>query len=114
MNQLTRIILIGAQVVGRSLMRAWKEAGDKAVKEGGRQAASRFRSKAGDISVKESLGILNVDPSKPLTEETIEERFKHLFEQNDPKKGGSFYLQSKVMCAKIRLQEALQNKEEIQ
>ena len=42
-----------------------------------------------------------------------QQRFDKLFEANDPKKGGSFYLQSKVMCAKIRLEEALANKEEL-
>lgn len=32
------------------------------------------------------------------------ERFKRLFDQNDPKKGGSFYLQSKILRARERIE----------
>jgi hypothetical protein len=41
------------------------------------------------------------------------QKFKQLYELNDPKKGGSFYLQSKIMCAKIRLEEAMEHKESV-
>ena len=40
------------------------------------------------------MQILNVKP--PIDVEEVEKRYKHLFEINDKKKGGSFYLQSKV------------------
>ena len=32
------------------------------------------------------------------------ERFKRLFDSNDPKKGGSFYLQSKILRARERIE----------
>lgn len=32
------------------------------------------------------------------------ERFKRLFDNNDPKKGGSFYLQSKILRARERIE----------
>ena len=32
------------------------------------------------------------------------ERFKKLFDNNDPKKGGSFYLQSKILRARERIE----------
>lgn len=32
------------------------------------------------------------------------ERFKKLFDLNDPKKGGSFYLQSKILRARERIE----------
>lgn len=32
------------------------------------------------------------------------ERFKKLFDQNDPNKGGSFYLQSKILRARERIE----------
>ena len=32
------------------------------------------------------------------------ERFKRLFDVNEPKKGGSFYLQSKVLRARERIE----------
>jgi import inner membrane translocase subunit TIM16 len=34
----------------------------------------------------------------------ITERFKKLFDVNDPKKGGSFYLQSKILRARERIE----------
>ena len=43
-----------------------------------------------------------------ITAEEIEKSYGHLFEVNDKAKGGSFYLQSKVVRARERLdQEAV-------
>jgi len=36
--------------------------------------------------------------------EEVGERFKKLFDVNDPKKGGSFYLQSKILRARERIE----------
>ena len=36
--------------------------------------------------------------------EEVGERFKRLFDANDPKKGGSFYLQSKILRARERIE----------
>jgi import inner membrane translocase subunit TIM16 len=36
--------------------------------------------------------------------EDVMERFKKLFDTNDPKKGGSFYLQSKILRARERIE----------
>jgi len=36
--------------------------------------------------------------------EDVMERFKKLFDVNDPQKGGSFYLQSKVLRARERIE----------
>lgn len=35
------------------------------------------------------------------------ERFKKLFDVNDPKKGGSFYLQSKILRARERIESEI-------
>jgi mitochondrial import inner membrane translocase subunit TIM16 len=52
----------------------------------------------------EALKILNIE--KPdLTSVLIETKYKKFFELNDPKKGGSFYLQSKIYRAKEALLE---------
>ncbi len=58
----------------------------------------------------EACKILDVAPvpSGPAAAETnlepVLERFKRLFDQNDPKKGGSFYLQSKILRARERIE----------
>ena len=36
--------------------------------------------------------------------EEVMERFKRLYDSNDPSKGGSFYLQSKVLRARERIE----------
>lgn len=36
--------------------------------------------------------------------EIVMERFKRLYDANDPNKGGSFYLQSKVLRARERIE----------
>ena len=58
------------------------------------------------LTLDEACKILNVSPPKAgeanLTQ--VHERFKRLFDMNDPKNGGSFYLQSKVLRARERIE----------
>ena len=44
--------------------------------------------------------------------EDVTERFKRLFDVNDPKKGGSFYLQSKILRARERIESEVRQAEE--
>lgn len=59
------------------------------------------------MSLDEAMKILHVDELNP---EIIERNYKHLFEANDRKNGGSFYIQSKVYRAKERLDQELNAK----
>ena len=54
----------------------------------------------------EACKILHVSPPKGSQAEIdqIVQRFKRLFDQNDPNKGGSLYLQSKVLRARERIE----------
>jgi len=54
--------------------------------------------------VQEAKQILNV---QDLDQELIQKNYDHLFKINEKKVGGSFYLQSKVVRAKERLDEEL-------
>lgn len=74
------------------------------------------------LTLDEACKILNVGPPKggQANMEAITERFKRLFDLNDPKKGGSFYLQSKILRARERIElevkeaaEAKQREEEL-
>lgn len=56
------------------------------------------------ISLQEAQQILNVSNLNP---EEIQKNYDHLFKVNDKSVGGSFYLQSKVVRAKERLDEEL-------
>ncbi|KAJ1819781.1 hypothetical protein LPJ56_003579, partial [Coemansia sp. RSA 2599] len=59
-------------------------------------------TKASGITVDESVKILNVDDVND--KEEMMKKFEHLFDANDPKKGGSLYLQSKVIRARERIE----------
>lgn len=79
--------------------------------------AQNTLSSAG-LTLDEACKILNVSPPKSGQADLkkVHDNFKRLFDVNDPKKGGSFYLQSKVLRARERLElevrEALAKREE--
>lgn len=58
------------------------------------------------MTLEEAVNILNVKPPKggQADMEEVMDRFKRLFDANDPQKGGSFYLQSKVLRARERIE----------
>ena len=58
----------------------------------------------------EALTILQIE--KPYDAETVEARYDKLFTLNDPAKGGSFYLQCKVIGAKMTLLSLLPKEEQ--
>ncbi|KAM9346478.1 mitochondrial import inner membrane translocase subunit tim16 [Symphorus nematophorus] len=105
---LAQIIVMGAQVVGRAFARALRQ------EYAASQAAAQARGRTGQqsaaassitgMSLQEAQQILNVST---LTPEEIQKNYEHLFKVNDKSVGGSFYLQSKVVRAKERLDEEL-------
>ncbi|XP_063327929.1 mitochondrial import inner membrane translocase subunit TIM16-like isoform X2 [Pelmatolapia mariae] len=114
---LAQIVVMGVQVVGRAFARALRQ------EYAASQAAAQARGRSGQesaaassitgISLQEAQQILNVSKLSP---EEIQKNYEHLFKVNDKSVGGSFYLQSKVVRAKERLDEELsiQKKEEKQ
>ena len=103
-------MIVGSRIVGRSFAAAYKQA--QASSEYARAQArlnpdgakSGRANAASGMTLQEACKILNVKPpaGKGAAEE-VAERYKRLFDANDPKKGGSFYLQSKVVRAKERM-----------
>jgi import inner membrane translocase subunit TIM16 len=61
---------------------------------------------ASGLTLDEACKILNVKPPQGgiTNMESVMERFKKLYDINDPKTGGSFYLQSKVLRARERIE----------
>ncbi|PGH13659.1 mitochondrial import inner membrane translocase subunit tim16 [Helicocarpus griseus UAMH5409] len=102
-----QIVLTGGRVFGRAFAEAYKQA----------SAASKYAQQAqkngtpnnfasSGLTLDEACKILNVKPpmgGEANLEQTME-RFKKLFDLNDPKKGGSFYLQSKILRARERIE----------
>ncbi|KAJ3020990.1 mitochondrial import inner membrane translocase subunit TIM16 [Thoreauomyces humboldtii] len=109
---ITQIAIVGSQILGRAFVDAYKQAAKNAAQNAatqgtGRAALDATTRKTG-ISVEEATQILNVD--KDASVEDILKSYEHLFKQNDPKSGGSFYLQSKVFRAKERLDMELKRR----
>lgn len=108
---LIQIIVMGTQVIGKAFARALRQeiaASQEAARRagGGRQGAQHAaaNSRTG-LTLDEALRILNAE--RPDQTEVIKENYKYLMEANDRSKGGSFYLQSKVVRAKERIDEEL-------
>ncbi|XP_018093129.1 mitochondrial import inner membrane translocase subunit tim16-B isoform X1 [Xenopus laevis] len=106
---LAQIVLMGVQVVGRAFTRALRQefAASKTAAEARGRAGTESAavSSLSGISFQEAQQILNVSK---LTPEEIQKNYEHLFKVNDKAVGGSFYLQSKVVRAKERLDQEME------
>ncbi|XP_029036802.1 mitochondrial import inner membrane translocase subunit Tim16 [Osmia lignaria lignaria] len=112
-KHLVQIIVMGTQVVVKAFARALRQeiAASQAAarKTGGgsrgtQHVAANYKT---GISLEEALQILNVEKVEQL--DAIERNYKYLMEVNDRSKGGSFYIQSKIVRAKERIDEELKN-----
>lgn len=101
---LAQLILAGGQVVARAFSKAIREELNQAKIAASKRPQNVPPPIQSDMPLTEAMKILNVDDLNP---ETIDKNYKHLFEVNDRKNGGSFYLQSKVYRAKERLDQEL-------
>ena len=95
---------------GRAFAEAYKQAsaGSKyavQAQKGNMSAANTYASSG--LTLDEACRILNVKPPHGGGQadlKQITDRFKRLFDMNDPQKGGSFYLQSKILRARQRIE----------
>lgn len=101
---IAQLILAGSQVLGRAISRAIRQELESAKQAANRRPQNVPPPIQTDMTLDEAMKILNVDELDP---ERIDKNYKHLFEANDKKNGGSLYLQSKVFRAKERLDQEL-------
>lgn len=92
---------------GRAFAEAYKQA--QASSQYAKTAAANGTTtsySASGLTLDEACKILNVKP--PMGGKTdmtaVMDRFKKLYDLNEPKKGGSFYLQSKILRARERIE----------
>lgn len=111
---IAQIIVLGSQMIGKAFARALREevaASREAAKRAGggdRGRRSAQENLATGLTIEEAQQILNVSKLDDI--ETIQKNYEHLFAVNDKSKGGSFYLQSKVVRAKERIDQELKHK----
>jgi len=104
-------------VFGRAFAEAYKQAqassqfAKAAAKGNGTGATNTFASSG--LTLDEACKILNVKP--PMGGKTdmpaVMDRFKKLFDLNEPKKGGSLYMQSKILRARERIEMEVRDAE---
>lgn len=104
---IAQLILAGSQVLGRALSRAIRQEMEAMNNNARNRPANVPPPIHTEMPLDEAMKILNIDELNP---EIIERNYKHLFETNDRKNGGSFYLQSKVFRAKERVDQELNNR----
>ncbi|ESN93674.1 hypothetical protein HELRODRAFT_180770 [Helobdella robusta] len=117
-KHLAQIVISGIQIVGRAFARAVQNeirASQQAAKSrSGESSSSSSHSAAASslagMTLQEAKQILNLDCIK--NKEKLLEHYNHLFKVNDKSAGGSFYLQSKVVRAKERIDEELNQLQE--
>lgn len=111
---IAQIILAGSQIVARAFTRALREeiaASQDAARRLGNNPKSRAERLANvktGITLEEAKQILNVDDK--LDPEDVESRYSSLFKNNERSSGGSFYIQSKVVRAKERIDEEFKSR----
>ncbi|PZD29628.1 Pam16 domain containing protein [Pyrenophora tritici-repentis] len=114
---ITQVVFSGARIIGRAVSESYRQAAASqkyaAASQNGGGGGSAFSSS--NITMDEACQILNVGPGKMGTIEldVVTERFKRLFDLNDPKKGGSFYLQSKILRARERIEREVQGHQRV-
>ncbi|KAI8065789.1 Pam16-domain-containing protein, partial [Gongronella butleri] len=108
---IAQVLVSVGTVVGRAFFAAYKQAAANAAAGGGPAAAARGSGKEGVVdaltrktgmSMEEACQILNISKDADLAQLT--KNYEHLFNVNESAKGGSFYLQSKVVRAKERFE----------
>ncbi|KAF2086668.1 cochaperone Pam16 [Saccharata proteae CBS 121410] len=105
---ITQVVVTGSRVFGRAFAEAWKQASasQKYAQANSNNPGASKTFAASGLTLDEACKILNVPPPKggKTDMENVYERFKKLFDVNEPKKGGSFYLQSKILRARERIE----------
>jgi mitochondrial import inner membrane translocase subunit TIM16 len=96
-------------VLGRAFTEAYKQAQASSNYARAQAKINPNAPRAGlssGMTLDEACKILNVKPPQggQANMEEVMSRFKKLFDTNDPQKGGSFYLQSKVLRARERIE----------
>lgn len=107
---LIQVVVAGARVMTNAFVQAYQQAA--ANPQGAKKAAeAASRKLRKEMAHEEALKILNFDKN-PATIEELVARFDKYFAANDPKKGGSFYLQSKFYRAREVVEKQLKEEAE--
>lgn len=116
-KHLVQLIIAGAQVLGKAFSSAVRQEirmSQEAAKarSSANATASAAETMRMGLTLDEAKQILNIENLKDV--ESINKSYEHLFTVNEKAKGGSFYIQSKVVRAKERIDQELQLEQNVQ
>lgn len=95
---IAQVIITGVGMASRAFMAAYGQAvanakSGKTIKQAADAATGKKK-----MDYSQALQVLNVEEN--CTKQVVDKQFNKYFERNDPSKGGSFYIQSKIFRAK--------------
>jgi import inner membrane translocase subunit TIM16 len=103
-----QVFITGGRVIGRAVTEAYRQAqaSQKYAAAASKNPGSARNFQSSGLTLEEACKILDVAPPKQGKTDMnkVLERFKRLFDANEPKNGGSFYLQSKILRARQRIE----------
>lgn len=113
---LAQVVLTGSRVLGRAFAEAYKQASASskyAAAASKTNPTAMHNISSSGLTLDEACKILNVKPPQggKTNMDHVYERFKKLYDINEPKKGGSFYLQSKILRARERIEMEVRDAE---
>merc|ERR1712212_1185089 len=116
-KHLAKLIITGAQIVGKAFTQAVRQeirisqeaAKRNAQRSGASGTASAAESLRTGMTLDEAKDILNITDADIFGAdfEKLHKNYEHLFSVNEKSKGGSFYIQSKVVRAKERVDQEI-------
>ncbi|KAI8894665.1 Pam16-domain-containing protein [Globomyces pollinis-pini] len=109
---LTQVVLVGGRIVVRAFVDAYAAASAHSAQNAINATKSHAdpATRATGMTIEEAKKILNVEGE--VSKDNLLQKYEKLFKVNDPKEGGSFYIQSKVFRAKERIDLELEKPSE--
>lgn len=98
-----RMLAQAAVPLFRAFATAYQQALHNARKEGATAAKEALKPKRGAMTPGEAAEILHLPEGGAADAAQVAARYDKLYAMNDPSKGGSFYLQSKILRAREAL-----------
>lgn len=104
---IAQLLLTGSTYIARAFITAYQQALVNSARQGGAAAGGAAASARGGrgagMRIEEAAQVLGVRKDSGLKE--IHTRYDRMFAANDPKNGGSQYLQAKIHNAMTRLEK---------
>lgn len=94
---IAQLVVNGVTIFSKAFFSAYQQALRNAKAGGAPNAVNQIIKH--HLRADEAYKIMDIE-KEDLNRKTLDEKFKKLFEANNPDKGGSFYLQSKVFRSK--------------